>query len=80
MQKLKKVFCMFFLKILSYIIVYVIKQRLTKQNVKVHHIIYLLILTLYTKPVLQYSLERQELAPFLDKFLDYITMLFIIFV
>ena len=71
---------MFILKILSFIIVYVIKQRLFKQKVRIQHIVYILILTLWTRPVLQQSLERQELAPFLDKILDYIMMLFIIFV
>lgn len=71
---------MFFLKILSFIIVYVIKQRLFKQKIKIQHIVYILILTLWTRPVLQQSLERQELAPFLDKILDYIMMLFIVFV
>ncbi|UXM65481.1 hypothetical protein [Megaira polyxenophila phage MAnkyphage_25.80] len=71
---------MFILKILSFIIVYVIKQRLFKQKVRIQHIVYILILTLWTKPVLQQSLERQELAPFLDKILDYIMMLFIVFI
>lgn len=71
---------MFFLKILSFIIVYVIKQRLFKQKIKIQHIVYILILTLWTRPVLQQSLERQELAPFLDKILDYIMMLFIAFI
>lgn len=71
---------MFILKILSFIIVYVIKQRLFKQKVRIQHIVYILILTLWTRPVLQQSLERQELAPFLDKILDYIMMLFIVFV
>ena len=71
---------MFFLKILSFIIVYVIKQRLFKQKIKIEHIVYILILTLWTRPVLQQSLERQELAPFLDKILDYIMMLFIAFI
>jgi len=70
----------FILKILSFIIVYVIKQRLFKQKVRIQHIVYILILTLWTRPVLQQSLERQELAPFLDKILDYIMMLFIIFI
>jgi len=70
----------FFLKILSFIIVYVIKQRLFKQKIKIEHIVYILILTLWTRPVLQQSLERQELAPFLDKILDYIMMLFIAFI
>jgi len=68
------------LKILSFIIVYVIKQRLFKQKVRIQHIVYILILTLWTRPVLQQSLERQELAPFLDKILDYIMMLFIVFI
>lgn len=71
---------MFILKILSFIIVYVIKQRLFKQKIKIQHIVYILILTLWTRPVLQQSLERQELAPFLDKTLDYIMMLFIAFI
>lgn len=71
---------MLILKILSFIIVYVIKQRLFKQKVRIQHIVYILILTLWTRPVLQQSLERQELAPFLDKILDYIMMLFIVFV
>ena len=71
---------MLFLKILSFIIVYVIKQRLFKQKIKIQHIIYILILTLWTRPILQQSLERQELAPFLDKVIDYIMMLFIIFI
>ena len=71
---------MFILKILSFIIVYVIKQRLFKQKVRIQHIVYILILTLWTRPVLQQSLERQELAPFLDKILDYIMMLFIAFI
>lgn len=71
---------MLILKILSFIIVYVIKQRLFKQKIKIQHIVYILILTLWTRPVLQQSLERQELAPFLDKILDYIMMLFIVFV
>lgn len=71
---------MFILKILSFIIVYVIKQRLFKQKVRIQHIVYILILTLWTRPVLQQSLERQELAPFLDKILDYIMMLFIVFI
>lgn len=71
---------MFILKILSFIIVYVIKQRLFKQKIRIQHIVYILILTLWTRPVLQQSLERQELAPFLDKILDYIMMLFIVFV
>jgi len=70
----------FFLKILSFIIVYVIKQRLFKQKIKIQHIIYILILTLWTRPILQQSLERQELAPFLDKVIDYIMMLFIVFI
>jgi len=70
----------FILKILSFIIVYVIKQRLFKQKVRIQHIVYILILTLWTRPVLQQSLERQELAPFLDKILDYIMMLFIVFI
>jgi hypothetical protein len=70
----------FILKILSFIIVYVIKQRLFKQKVRIQHIVYILILTLWTRPVLQQSLERQELAPFLDKILDYIMMLFIAFI
>lgn len=71
---------MLFLKILSFIIVYVIKQRLFKQKIKIQHIVYILILTLWTRPVLQQSLERQELAPFLDKILDYIMVLFIVFI
>ena len=71
---------MLILKILSFIIVYVIKQRLFKQKVRIQHIVYILILTLWTRPVLQQSLERQELAPFLDKILDYIMMLFIVFI
>ena len=71
---------MLILKILSFIIVYVIKQRLFKQKVRIQHILYILILTLWTRPVLQQSLERQELAPFLDKILDYIMMLFIVFI
>jgi hypothetical protein len=69
-----------FLKILSFIIVYIIKQRLFKQKIKIQHIIYILILTLWTRPILQQSLERQELAPFLDKVIDYIMMLFIVFI
>lgn len=71
---------MLFLKILSFIIVYIIKQRLFKQKIKIQHIIYILILTLWTRPILQQSLERQELAPFLDKVIDYIMMLFIVFI
>lgn len=71
---------MFFFKILSFIIVYVIKQRLFKQKIRIQHIVYILILTLWTRPVLQQSLERQELAPFLDKVIDYIMMLLIIFI
>jgi hypothetical protein len=70
----------FFLKILSFIIVYIIKQRLFKEKIKIQHIIYILILTLWTRPILQQSLERQELAPFLDKVIDYIMMLFIVFI
>jgi len=70
----------FFFKILSFIIVYVIKQRLFKQKIRIQHIVYILILTLWTRPVLQQSLERQELAPFLDKVIDYIMMLLIIFI
>jgi len=70
----------FFLKILSFIIVYVIKQRLFKQKVRIQHIVYILILTLWTRPILQQSLERQELAPFLDKVIDYTMMLFIVFI
>ena len=54
--------------------------NLFKQKIKIQHIIYILILTLWTRPILQQSLERQELAPFLDKILDYIMMLFIVFV
>lgn len=65
------------LKILSFIIVYVIKQRLFKQKIKIQHIVYILILTLWTRPVLQQSLERQELAPFLDELIDYLIMIFI---
>ena len=68
---------MFILKILSFIIVYVIKQRLFKQKIKIQHIVYILILTLWTRPVLQQSLERQELAPFLDELIDYLIMIFI---
>lgn len=71
---------MLIFKILSFIIVYVIKQRLFKQKIKIQHIVYIVILTLWTRPILQQSLERQELAPFLDKILDYIMMLFIVFV
>ena len=71
---------MLILKILSFIIVYVIKKSLFKQKVRIQHIVYILILTLWTRPVLQQSLERQELAPFLDKILDYIMMLFIVFI
>lgn len=68
---------MFILKTLSFIIVYIIKQRLFKEQIKIQHIIYILILTLWTRPILQQSLERQELAPFLDKIVDYVMMLFI---
>ena len=68
---------MLILKILSFIIVYVIKQRLFKQKVRIQHIVYILILTFWTRPVLQHALERQELAPFLDKIIDYVMILFI---
>ena len=68
---------MFIFKTLSFIIVYIIKQRLFKEQIKIQHIIYILILTLWTRPILQQSLERQELAPFLDKIVDYVMMLFI---
>jgi hypothetical protein len=67
----------FILKTLSFIIVYIIKQRLFKEQIKIQHIVYILILTLWTRPILQQSLERQELAPFLDKIVDYVMMLFI---
>lgn len=71
---------MFILKTLSFIIVYIIKQRLFKEQIKIQHIIYILILTLWTRPILQQSLERQELAPFLDKIVDYVMMLVIVFI
>jgi hypothetical protein len=67
----------FILKTLSFIIVYIIKQRLFKEPIRIQHIVYILILTFWTRPVLQHALERQELAPFLDKIIDYVMMLFI---
>lgn len=65
------------LKILSFIVTYLIKQRLLEQKVKIEHIVYILILMLWTRPVLQQSLERQELVPFLDELIDYLIMIFI---
>jgi hypothetical protein len=65
------------LKTLSFIITYLIKQRLLEQKVKIEHIVYILILMLWTRPVLHDALKRQELVPFLDELIDYLIMIFI---
>lgn len=66
---------MLILKILSFIIVYVIKQRLFKQKVSIQRLIYALILAFIFYPTMQKTLTKVEYIRDLETYVEWIIML-----
>ena len=69
---------MLIFKILIYIIIYAIKQRLLNEKINIKTVIYVLILSLYTKPVLEMAISRNDLLQDLNTYIDWIIMLVIL--
>lgn len=70
---------MFIFKILSYITIYIIKQKLIKEKINIKKIIYALILIIYTKPTLENAITRSDLLIDFNIYMDLIitTILFL---
>gem|GEM_PF-7104233 len=66
---------MFLLKILTYIIAYILKQKLLKKKISIQTIIYVLLILFGLRPVLEKALTRVELITELNVYIEYLVML-----